>query len=416
MTAHAGMACSLPITLHGAMSPSSAAFGHYRQAPPEIPVVDDLGFLDELAAELDGGVFDVGDLLLDDLQLPAAGARAASTTLVPPSLAAYIPAPLVVVLALRSASGVGLPPNHRRPGAPCMSSPHCLARGPRDVTLYTVHRSAPERGQEIAMHSKGCFHPGVRLCDRECSSIELIGGLQAASGPDAQAGEQGVAPDTGHALRLAPRSAGASSLLGGLAQRTPPAQARVPSNPEPFLLAQGPLAFPLLSQPAATETATGMARSSQPLAATSAAVLPGGGSLLAPLRTIAAADPGAAAPLTTSQQHRLLMDFLADQEARSNHRLAELQQQQTAFIQQQQQQQQQSAAQCRDQVLPGGAPARRRRVMPVASPFKRQETDQAAGPASITEDRLQQRERRQVWTMDDDAMTACLHGSPAPQQ
>ncbi len=81
MTAHAGMASSLPIALNGATSLDNASFGHYRHAP-----ADDLGFLDEwLVAELDGFAFDMGDLLLDDLQLPAAGARAASNSLVPPS-------------------------------------------------------------------------------------------------------------------------------------------------------------------------------------------------------------------------------------------------------------------------------------------------------------------------------------------
>jgi len=96
------------------------------------------------------------------------------------------------------------------------------------------------------------------------------------------------------------------------------------------------------------------------------------------------------------------MDFLADQEARSNHRLAELQRQQTALIQQQ------NAAQYCEQPLPGRAPARRR-VLPVASPFKRQETD-AAGPAA-TEDQLQQRERRQVLSPGTGAChTLSLHG------
>ena len=86
------------------------------------------------------------------------------------------------------------------------------------------------------------------------------------------------------------------------------------------------------------------------------------------------------------------MDFLADQEARSDHRLAELQLQQTAFMQQQQQQN--AAQHWGKQPLPSGVPARRR-VLPVTSPFRRQEVEQAAGPA-VTEDRLQQRERRQV--------------------
>ena len=87
MTAHAGMASSLPIALNGATSLDNASFGHCRHAP-----ADDLGFLDDwLAAELDGGAFDMGDLFLDDLQLPAASARAASNALVPPSLASYIP-------------------------------------------------------------------------------------------------------------------------------------------------------------------------------------------------------------------------------------------------------------------------------------------------------------------------------------
>ena len=93
MTAHMGIAPTLQIALNGAVSLGNATFGQYRPAPPEIPPIDDLGFLEELAAELDGGAFDMGDLLLDDLQLPAAGARAASTVLVPPSLASYFPAP-----------------------------------------------------------------------------------------------------------------------------------------------------------------------------------------------------------------------------------------------------------------------------------------------------------------------------------
>ena len=91
MTAHAGMATSLPIVLNGSMSLGGASFGQYPQAPPE---VDDLGFLDDwLAAELDGGGFDMGDLLLNDLQLPAAGARAASNALVPPLSPSYISGP-----------------------------------------------------------------------------------------------------------------------------------------------------------------------------------------------------------------------------------------------------------------------------------------------------------------------------------
>ena len=150
-----------------------------------------------------------------------------------------------------------------------------------------------------------------------------------------------------------------------------------------------------VSRPAAAETAAGNGHTSQPPAAGSAPFLPFCGSLPAPVRTVAAAtSPGAAAPLSTSQQHRLLMDFLADQEARCDHRLTELQRQQTAFIQQQNAARWQQA-----QPLPSDVPAPRRRVLPVASPFTRQEPGLAAGPAVVTEDRLQQRERRQVLTL-----------------
>ncbi len=105
------MASCLPIALNGSMSLDIANFGHYRHAPAE---VDDLGFLDELAAELDGA-FDMGDLLLDDLQLPAAGARAASNALVPPLSLRRYPAPLVLVVTQRSDARVAAPPSIAAP-------------------------------------------------------------------------------------------------------------------------------------------------------------------------------------------------------------------------------------------------------------------------------------------------------------
>ena len=84
MSAHVGMVSGLLPALNGSAGSGSFDFGPCRRPSPDMTADDGFRFLDELAADLDGDAYDLEDLLLDDLQLPAAGARAASTALVPP--------------------------------------------------------------------------------------------------------------------------------------------------------------------------------------------------------------------------------------------------------------------------------------------------------------------------------------------
>ena len=99
MTTHAGMAPGLMAGHNGGFGAISAGFGHGSRAPPAAAPDDDLCFLDEFAAELNGGAYDLGDLLLDDLKLPAAAAPAATDVLVPLSQRHPEPARLCMLAA-----------------------------------------------------------------------------------------------------------------------------------------------------------------------------------------------------------------------------------------------------------------------------------------------------------------------------
>ena len=243
---------------------------------------------------------------------------------------------------------------------------HVIARTCKDATHHCfAEANAGARLQDNVAQAR--LQSTCRAALLSQHSANKLGDCpQVASGPGIQTEDRKL----GHALKSEPRSGSQSPQISAV-----PGRAGA-SEPLP---AQSPLAFVPIPQAAAAGTAV------PSHAGGSTGLLPASDSRRAPAaRTGTAATLGA--PLTTSQQHQLLMGFLARQEAQPQDPLALLRQQQAEFIQNNAVNQ----VRAREPV--------RRRPQTVESPFKRQKTSESAY-AVVEEDQLQQRERRQVWSV-----------------